>query len=350
MLRSLRSLLTAGLLVALTAPLAPAANASAPAELTFASFNVCKVSCGESVGLPWGVRRDRVARVVSASGADVLGLQEATNNSTKWAKRQVDDIAAMIAPAGYAKVSFPKSADSCKRPRDSYGKLAGPSPCDNTSALFYNTATVKQVDLPTGAPSAGVAQLGDLAPGQDPRSASRSVMWAYLSAPTGSPFLAIALHTDSAKDPLAEASRVALGAGLGNWVTAHNNAAGLPGTPAVLMADLNSFAKRQPNGVQYQLTQTGWVDAFTAPTRTGVRYSTVNHSAKYRLNGFPAKPRVQKVTKKNPVGEAPRIDYIFTLGGQPLTYETVVHLKGKRFDTSFQASDHQLVKSLIALP
>ena len=102
------------------------------------------------------------------------------------------------------------------------------------------------------------------------------------------------------------------------------------------MADLNSFAKRQPQGAQRQLTNTGWVDAFSAHQRANVRYSTVNHSATHGLTGFPTAPRVQKITKLNPTGEAPRIDY-------------VMHLTGQAFNPDFQASDHQMVKAVMTL-
>lgn len=351
-MRGLRLALAGVLAAAVVFPAAPVAVAepvSAP-TLTFASFNICKVNCADEAGFPWSVRRERVARVIATSMADVVGLQEATNNSTERAKRQVDDVAQLIAPAGYEKVSFPQSENACRRPRTSSGQLAGPSPCDNTSALFYRTSTIQQATLPTGGASAGIVQLGDIAPGQDARSASRSVMWSYLqSRDGGTPFLAIALHADSAKDELAEASRVAVGRGLTGWVAAMNSLAGLPGAPAVLMADLNSFANRQPQGAQRQLTDTGWVDAFSAPTRANVRYSTVNHSATYGLTGFPSAPRVQKITKRNPLGEAPRIDYVMGLGATPVSYETVVHLSGTAFNPDFQASDHQMVKAVMTL-
>ena len=45
----------------------------------------------------------------------------------------------------------------------------------------------------------------------------------------------------------------------------------MSGTPVILMADLNSYAKRQPNGVQKVLADAGWTDAgATAPTKVVV--------------------------------------------------------------------------------
>jgi hypothetical protein len=176
-------------------------------------------------------------------------------------------------------------------------------------------------------------------------------MWACLAGRNGTgPFLAISLHTDTAKNPGAEASRVAIGQSLAGWVNSMNAIHGMQDAPAVLMADLNSFENRQPQGIQRQLTNAGWSDAFDAPSKANVRYSTINQSTKYQLSGFPQKPRVQKITKRNPLGAAPRIDYIMSYGGnvQPQTYEVVVYLNGPLFNTDYQGSDHQMVKASLA--
>ena len=55
--------------------------------LTFLSFNMCKAEC-DGPAPEWSVRRDRIARVISESGASVVGVQEATSN----------DVAAEINP------------------------------------------------------------------------------------------------------------------------------------------------------------------------------------------------------------------------------------------------------------
>ncbi len=110
----LRLAIAGVLAAAVVLPVAPAAavapaSPAQPATLTFASFNICKVNCGDEAGFPWSLRRERVARVIATSNTDVVGLQEATNNSTQWAKRQVDDVEQLITSAGYEKVSFPLS-------------------------------------------------------------------------------------------------------------------------------------------------------------------------------------------------------------------------------------------------
>lgn len=346
-----RRAITYGITAALGLSMIVAAPAQADqALLTFASWNVCKVDCGPQAP-SWDVRRERVALVINESGADVVGIQEATNNATTFAPTQLADIGDLIAPAGYRLPSYPDSANQCARPRNAAGRLAGPSPCDNTSALFYRTSTVEQVTLANGLPSAGIAQLGTLGAGQDANSAKRSVMWSYLQGRNGTgPFLAISLHTDTDKSGSGEASRIAIGQSLAGWVSSMNTIHGMTGTPAVLLADLNSYDVRQPQGIQKQLTNSGWVDAFSAPVKSNIRYSTINQSKKYRLTGFPPAPRMQKKTKKNPLGAAPRIDYIMSFGPtvQPLTYEVVVYLDGRSFDIAYQGSDHQMVKATLA--
>ena len=327
---------------------------AASGNLVFASFNVCKIACAAPAP-SWDIRRDRVARVIGESGADVVGLQEATNNPTTTAKTQVADIQTLLAPAGYVSPFFTVDSNECRRPRDAQGELTGPSPCDNSAALLYRTATVEQVTTPTGLPSAGIVQVGSIAPGIDAVSAARSVAWAYLRGKNGAgPFLAISLHLDSNKDVVAENSRVAVGQALGGWVNWMNSIQGMGGTPAILMADLNSYAKRQPNGVQMALTSAGWIDAHSARLRRNIQYSTINYNPRLGegSQGFPAAPYKFQKTKKNPKGEATRIDYImgYGTGLRVIDYEVVVYLTGKAFNPDYQASDHQMVKATFAFP
>jgi hypothetical protein len=126
----------------------------------------------------------------------------------------------------------------------------------------------------------------------------------------------------------------------------------MTGTPAILLADLNSFAKRQPNGAQKVLTDSGWVDAFTARSKTNIRYSTINYNPRVPDGaGFPANAYEFRPTRKNPLGAATRIDYIMTLGAgiTPARYEHVMHLTGKAFNPEYQASDHQMVKAALTI-
>jgi endonuclease/exonuclease/phosphatase family metal-dependent hydrolase len=322
-------------------------------SLTFATWNVCKVGCAAPAPA-WETRRDRIGRVIAESGADVLGLQEITNYGTAIAKTQVDDVKALLAPLGYAAVTIdPNSADNgCRRPRDANGQLAGPSPCENTAMLLYRTSSVAEFDTPSGS-NAGRIMAGDIVGGMSPDSATRSIEWAYLRGLNGAgPFLAFSMHTDSAKTAQSEADRVALANALGAWANNMNAAHGMPAsTPVVMMADLNSYAKRQPNGAQKIMTNQGWQDSWNAPSRANIQYSTINYNPMLADgSGFPVRPYVFRKSKKNRLGEATRIDYIMAWGPgvKAVDYRVVIYLNADgTFNQDYQGSDHQMVRAVL---
>ena len=335
-------------LLGLVAPVEPAAAAQ---DLVFGTYNVCKTACAAPAP-GWDVRRSRVARVLTEFGLDVIGVQEATNYAVATAPTQWDDIRQLVASAGYLAPTFPATENACRRPRDLRGELSGPSPCKNTAGLLFRASSVQQAVSPTGTPTAGITTTGAIAavPGDAGR---RSVMWAYLQGKAGTrPFLAISLHADTAKDPATENARMLLGRSLAGWSAAMNAAHGFIGAPVVLLADLNSFAKRQPDGAQAQLRATGWTDAFTAPVKRNIQYSTINYNpALIDGSGFPARPYVFRKTARNRIGAATRIDYIFTIGGTPLDYEVVIRLNPDgTFNEDYRGSDHQMVRATIRLP
>ncbi len=129
---------------------------------------------------------------------------------------------------------------------------------------------------------------------------------------------------------MTEASRVAFAAGLTNWVAANNALHGMENTPAVLLADLNSTRSGSPTAAQKILTNSGWVDAFTAPTKTNVRYSTIAENPANGNTGWPVNAYLFPKTKANPQGYATRIDYImgFGPGLTMVSYEHVIYLNG----------------------
>lgn len=134
-------------------------------------------------------------------------------------------------------------------------------------------------------------------------SATRSIECAYLKGNNGvGPFLAVVVHTDCDKGPATEASGVAFAQALSGWVTRVNASRGMVGTPVIMMADLNSYGGRQPNGAQKVLTNSGWVDSFGAKVRTSVQYPTINANPANGNNGFPAVPFTARPNKKNPEG------------------------------------------------
>jgi endonuclease/exonuclease/phosphatase family metal-dependent hydrolase len=308
-------------------------------ELAFATYNVCKTDCAAPAP-SWDVRRARVARTISESGVDVLGLQEATWQPTAYAKTQLLDIANLISPAGYVSPTFSQGSQECAWTKEN------PHKCTHTSALFFRSSTVEQVATPNGTPSAGVTNEGTIVAGLDADSASREVAWAYLRARGGSaPFLALSIHTSTYKDAAHEASRVLFANTLTAWAQAMNNTHGLPSAPVVLMADLNSYVARQPQGAQSSLYATGWIDTAAAPDRRNYRFSTINYNPVSGDSGFPEQPYEFN-------RDATRIDYVMVLGAAvPVAYEVVMHVKPDGcFDDDYQGSDHQMVRSVISLP
>ncbi len=343
-----RPLLAAALVLALTTGLMSSTAASAstlpdrapgrvPAAaatpaLTFATYNVCKADCAAPAP-SWGVRRDRLARVVGALGADVLGLQEATNQPVNGrGVSQWDDIQRVVAPLGYAAPRSTARNDTCGR---------GAS-CTHTARLLYRTATVTPVRLPSGVPAAGYVAQRDIAPSISAVSGPREVAWAYLRGRDGSgPFLAVAMHLATEKDARTEADRVAVAASLGPWADALGARLGIGTVPVVLMADLNSFDRRQPAGAQAVLRASGWSDAWKAPKRRNVGINSTNYSPTSR-SGWPERPL------RNASGVASRVDYIMFRGAgvRARTYHVVVWLDANgSFLESFRASDHNPIRT-----
>ena len=326
-----RVIATAFLMLGLVGSLAVGVNPSAAAaptvpgaSLVFATWNVCLVTC-EAPAPPWSVRRERVARVIDRSGADVLSLDEATDiaygSHTQW-----EDIQSFVAPLGYASPNI--QDDRCKR----YG-------CTHTARLLIRGANVQQLDF-AGQPSAGYTRVGDVAP-DVASERERQVAWAYLQGNTGTgPFLAIGVHLSTQKTAAGEQHRVTFGHEVTSWADSMNTARGISGIPVVLMGDFNSYQVRQPQGVQQILTEAGWGDSIKAPVRSNVRINAINYTPTQR-SGWPLRPIYNKWRL------ATRIDYImFRNGVTPLTYDVVVYRRADgSFDPDYQGSDHQMVRS-----
>jgi len=306
------------------APEVPAAATVPGTSLVFATWNVCLVTC-EAPAPPWSVRRDRVARVIDHSGADVLSLSEATDiaygSITQW-----EDIQSFVAPLGYASPRI--EDDRCER----YG-------CTHTARLLIHGATVQQLHF-DGRPSAGYTRVGDVAP-DVATERDRQVAWAYLQSNAGTgPFLAIGVHLSTRKTAEGEQHRVTFGQEVTSWADAMNTARGLSGIPVVLMGDFNSYQFRQPHGVQQVLMDAGWGDSINAPVRANIRINAINYTPTQR-SGWPLRPIYNKWRL------ATRIDYImFRNGIAPLAYAVVVYRRADgSFDPAYQGSDHLMVRS-----
>jgi len=323
--------------VVLGVVISPPAHAASMA-LTFATFNISKVSA-PAPAPGWDVRRERVVRVIAQSGADVVGLQEASWEPTPYAKTQALDVANLLRGIGYVAPSVTKSSQQCAWTKED------PHKCIHTAALFFKSSTVAQAQTPSG-DSAGFVNEGMIASGLDADSAKREVAWAYLRPVAGgATFLAISAHTTNFRDAPHEAGRVAFAAALGGWADAWNAQHGLSGATVVLMADLNSYDMRQPAGPQQVLRDSGWTDAAAAPTRTNERFSTININPLTGATGWPNVPYLFK-------RPATRIDYIFIRGtAAPTSYEVVLYLNDDgTFNFDYQASDHQMVRAVLEFP
>lgn len=347
----LRKLIAVSLILALTGFLnitQSTAAESPDTTLVAASWNICKPQC--ATGPTWEERQQRLVNTFAYANADILGLQEVTNIRTSTHKTQLANVTSMLAPLGYSHPTYSVENNECRRPRDENNQLAGPSPCDNTAAIFFKNDRIQQVAADSE--TAGITMISSIAPVALLESGARSVAWALLEdKKTGKIFLAISLHTSNAKTPEAETDRVILGQYLEPWSLAKAASLGHPNVPVILMADLNSYQKRQPNGIQTVLTNNNWVDSFSAPIKRNASYSTVNYRNDSR-SGFPAKAKKFKKTKKNPQGYATRIDYVMALGPDVefTEYETVIFLDSKNFFIKdYQASDHQMVKTVLTL-
>lgn len=305
------------------------------AALTFVTYNVCKADCDDPAP-SWSQRRGRLAAVIGALGADVLGLQEATDQQvgsgglTQW-----QDIQRLVSPLGYVAPRYAARNDTCER-----------GACTHTARLLYRTATVTPVRLPNGTPAAGYAAQRDIAAALGPHSAPREVAWAYLRPRTGGvPFLAVAMHLATEKDAQTEADRVAVARGLGPWADALGARLGIGTVPVVLMADLNSFDRRQPAGAQAALRAVGWSDAWKAPQRKNIGINSTNYSPTSR-SGWPIRPI------RNPSGVASRVDYVMYRGTgvRARAYQVVVWLnKDGTFVDELRASDHNPVRARLVL-
>lgn len=330
------------------------AQAAMAQSLVFASLNVCKTTC-DLPAPDWQVRRERVARTILESDADVIGLQEATHYPTAAAKTQYLDLVGLLRPHGFTPAIYTPASDTCRWTADR------PHPCTHTTGLVYRSSAVMQVAMPDGRASAGTIPMSDITPSLTVEAAGRKVVWAYLQGVPGSPgdrippFLALVVHASTLKDPASEASRVAFGRALDGWIRAHNDANEMAGVPVVLMADLNSSRRRQPQGVQQVLVDAGWQDAAAAPVLRNTQYSTINVNPLLEVGeqGFPARPYEFRSTRRHPQIDATRIDYIMARGPgvHMLDYEVVIHLRGDgTFDPDYQGSDHQMIRARVELP
>ncbi|MFN8184844.1 MAG: endonuclease/exonuclease/phosphatase family protein [Candidatus Nanopelagicales bacterium] len=367
--------------------------------LTFATYNVCKTSCGTG-RFAWDRRKAATVRNILSARPDVLALQEADNSYWFYATE--------LGKHGYARLI--PDEDNCR------------GTCVPDSQLFYRTAVVTPVvtdvrsdprpaaceAFPVEGPlepeypqlppepgwqadpqewqrwyelrdqlaaqyeaayeaylsavraylDAGCPDYTDWQPLRPAGSASqslaawgtsalaasvqdRNLTWGlFRDRRTGGAFMAVSIHLPNEKSPKAEKYRKHLARTVTPQLQQWREKVGAPSLPTVLMGDLNSFAYRQPRGAHWILGKQGFRDAYSAARKVNGDVTTVNTSATTR-NPFPPRPR----RSKNPT----RIDYVLVDQGKALRYEVHLRLKGARFDNRYRGSDHNLVMAELKL-
>ncbi len=301
--------------------------------LTFATFNIAKPS---NTAVPaWKKRREAIGRTINESNSDVIGLQEATaqlvtgeggDRMTHW-----QDIQAMSVAGGY--IPATTEVNTCET-----------SKCLHSAHILFKADKVKQVDLPGELPSAGQGRLADIVDGLR-YAKNREFSWAYLEGLNGTgTFLAVSVHLNNEKNARGKKDRELIGKAFTDWSTSLNTTSGMEGVPMVLMGDFNSYDNREPKGMVYELSQSGWQDSFEAPNNEfkffGDAYTT--SYTKSNRSGWPKKP----ITSDDPV----RIDYIMYLGERlhADAYQVALRLNDDgTFDNNYRGSDHMMVQAII---
>lgn len=311
------------------APRAAAKSTQSRPGVTFATYNVCKVTCGGGL-LSWENRRGPVVRTVTAAKADVVAVQEASYERA-GALYQWEDLQARVDPRGYTLLE-PEQVN-CG------------SGCARGVHLLIRRSTVRVVPPPGGGAATGLVSLRSVTRGVnwDAAGGDRGFAWALLQhRPSKSVFLAVSVHLPNEKDPAAEKARRASAAAMATWTVRKTREQGLPGLPVLVAGDFNSFAERQPRGAQHVLARNGFTDAFAAPTRVNESRPTANYA--FGSDGWPNKP-----PRFN--GPAPRIDYVFGRGARPIRHEVFLRLTNSgAFDPRFRGSDHNLVRTQWRIP
>lgn len=303
-------------------------------DLTFATYNIAKPT---NTAVPkWAKRRDAIAKTINESNSDVVGIQEATAHTVTGVdgKRMThwDDVQALTAPAGYVGTTIEQN------------NCGGGYSCIHSAHILYKTSTVKQVDLADPLPSAGQGTLSDISGGLK-YAKKREFSWAYLEGLNGTGvFLAVSVHLNNETNKIGKADRKKVGAALTPWAEELNKRSGMEGVPMVLMGDFNSYDNREPEGMAYQLIQSGWTDSFDSSTdayRLFAEAYTTSYT-KGNNSGWPKKP----ITSGDPV----RIDYIMYRGAGLRSDIYAVSLKlnaDGTFDNSYRGSDHMMVQTVI---
>jgi endonuclease/exonuclease/phosphatase family metal-dependent hydrolase len=328
-------LITSGPTLMVTEPVLPSqAPTIAPIpSLTFASFNITKAN---STAVPsWAKRRDAIGRTINESNSDVIGVQEATDITVtgEGGKRMTQwrDVQAIAVSGGYVGTNV--EVDTCQS-----------SNCIHSAHILFKSEKIKQIDLPNDLPSAGQGRLSDIVAGLS-YAKNREFGWAYLEGLNGTgTFLAISIHLNNEKNARGKKDRELVGKAITKWAEDLNVANGMADIPIVLLGDFNSYDGREPKGMLFELAESGWLDAFEAPTNE-YKFFGDAYTASYTKNnrsGWPKRP----ITSSDPV----RIDYVMYKSDRlhADAYQVALRLKEDgTFDNDYRGSDHMMVQAII---
>ena len=70
--------------------------------------------------------------------------------------------------------------NQCVRPRDSYGQLSGPNPCDHSTGIIYKSATTSVMPSAKALASTGMYVHGSIVNTGSVEENKRALTWAYL--------------------------------------------------------------------------------------------------------------------------------------------------------------------------
>lgn len=374
--------------------------AKADPVVSFATYNVCKTSCGTG-RFAWDRRKKATVRTIVSAKPDVLALQEADNSYLYYEealrrhgyKRVQPDTDVCtdgcvpdsqlfyrptVTPIGRQVPSEPRPS-AClpyppKGPVEPVDQDYPPyPPAGSDPALVRQWEQLRaQIRAANDAADfeyylasqsyerAGCAAYADWTPfttlgsrsnslaewaesADLARSAQdRNIMWSlFKHKRTGAAFLAVSIHLPNEKTPQAEQYRKSLAKSLTPKLSNWRSRVGAGKVPTIVMGDLNSFAYRQPRGAHWILGRSGFKDAYSAARKVNGDVTTVNTSATNR-DPFPASPRRSDTPT--------RLDYVMFDKGRALRYEVHIRLKSGRFDNRYRGSDHNLVKATLKLP
>ncbi len=294
-------------------------DGSTPTKLKIATYNICYIGCPSSP--PWDLRRDAVFNTLRLPGADVIGLQEASNSNNQRA-----DVAAAMNESGYTLVP---EVSECA------------NDCVDGAGILFRRSTVQLATPPTGGPSSGLVSFESLTgPEAYGNLRDRGFAWALLEHPaTGKKFLAASIHLSSDQTAQGELSRQASARALTPWLRNLANSWGLTNLPIFIAGDLNSYSGRNPGGAQAIFAEAGFTDGYYSKREKNARYATSNFAN--GAGGWPERPIKFS-------GQPPRIDYIWGASARatriPMKYEVVIKTTSDGdFNPSYQGSDHNLV-------